>query len=192
MGTISIVSKFDDAGFVVHASSPDTWLGAAQINLRAAKRLGQVAIEDYENRLRDVQALIDACEAEGTRLRANRPPVQPDFDGPTFFLFALAIENLLKEIIVSNEPQLVRDGKLHRFLDGHNLVTLAQRARVPIDDGERLTFQALTNCTRSWGRYSLGANVQNMPQGVSYELADATPRLARVCERLARRLSWES
>jgi hypothetical protein len=78
----------------------------------------------------------------------NYPPAQ--------LLYAYAIENVLKGLIVFKRPDLIREDKLHGELQTHDLNKLAEKAKVTVDQQhERPVLEALTHLSTSAGRYPI-------------------------------------
>lgn len=74
--------------------------------------------------------------------------------GGVFWLNAgLAIENLLKGIIVNDQPELVVQGRIGRKLWTHNLMRLARLASIEIDPIEGFFLWVGTECVSWAGRY---------------------------------------
>ena len=74
--------------------------------------------------------------------------------GGVFWLNAgLAIENLLKGIIVNDRPDLVVDGRIGRKLRTHNLMRLARLASIELDPIEGYFLWVGTECVTWAGRY---------------------------------------
>jgi len=74
--------------------------------------------------------------------------------GGVFWLNAgLALENLLKGIIVQDDPASVVNGTITNPLKTHNLLRLATRASVPLDPVEGFFLWVGTECVKWAGRY---------------------------------------
>jgi hypothetical protein len=67
--------------------------------------------------------------------------------------YAYAIENVLKGLIVSKRPDLVQKDKLHGELKTHDLIKLAKKAKVTVEEHERPVLKALSELSISAGRY---------------------------------------
>jgi len=71
-------------------------------------------------------------------------------------LIGLAFENILKAIIVQNEPNIIENGKLKKWpSSGHNQLQLAQKARLDLDDTERDVLNRLSSFVVWAGRYPI-------------------------------------
>jgi hypothetical protein len=80
-----------------------------------------------------------ACKAP------NYPPAQ--------LLYSYAIENVLKGIIVSREPNLAHEDRLNRQLQSHDLVSLSQDAGLEVHVQEEAVLKALSELSVWAGRY---------------------------------------
>lgn len=83
----------------------------------------------------------------------------PIITRPYFLLVALSFENLLKGIIISENPDFLNDGKLNRILQTHNLSKLAKMTDLITFNTEDLKLLDLaTNVILSTGRYPISKN----------------------------------
>src|SRR5262249_58181812 len=84
--------------------------------------------------------------AEIKAIAPNYPPAQ--------LLYAYAIENVLKGLIVSKRPDLIQERKLDDELKNHDLNELAEKAEVTVDErDERPVLEALSKLSIWAGRY---------------------------------------
>jgi hypothetical protein len=82
---------------------------------------------------------------------------------PATFLYGLAIENLLKAILMKNEPDRVSEGKLRKWPSGgHDLIALATTSRIELTAEERDLLQRLTHFIRWAGRYPIPMKLDDM------------------------------
>jgi hypothetical protein len=77
----------------------------------------------------------------------NYPPAQ--------LLYAYAIENVLKGLMVFKRPDLIQEHGLHGELATHDLNELAKKAKVTVEQRERSVLEALTNLSKWAGRYPI-------------------------------------
>jgi hypothetical protein len=87
----------------------------------------------------------DAGVAEVKAVPPNYPPAQ--------LLYAYAIENVLKGLIIANAPQLVDGQKLNTALTSHDLIKLSEKAQFPVHVKERPVLEALSQLSVWAGRY---------------------------------------
>ena len=144
----------NDAGKVFKAfQAPYHWYASAK-RLRAAAELILVAESPHE--IPYLRAREDASEqasvspagtAEIQRLPPNYLPAQ--------LLYAFALENVFKGLIIARAPGLVDESRLSRAISSHNLVDLAQKAQISIADLETRVLEALSQLGEWAGRYPL-------------------------------------
>jgi hypothetical protein len=87
--------------------------------------------------------------ASGHAEIACPPPNYP----PAQLLYAYAIENVLKGLIVANDPGLADGERLNRTLQSHDLAKLAQTASFEVHVQERPVLDALSELSVWAGRY---------------------------------------
>jgi hypothetical protein len=88
----------------------------------------------------------DASSAYIKAIPPNYPPAQ--------LLYAYAVENVLKGLIVLKRPDLIQERKLDDELDNHDLNELAKKADVTVDgQHERPVLEALSQLSIWAGRY---------------------------------------
>jgi hypothetical protein len=68
-------------------------------------------------------------------------------------MYAYAIENVLKGLIVSKRPDLIQERELHGELSTHNLIKLADKAEFTVHVQERPVLEALSHLSIWAGRY---------------------------------------
>jgi hypothetical protein len=109
----------------------------------------------------------DAGHAEIKAIPPNYPPAQ--------LMYAYAIENVLKGLIVSKRPDLIREDKLARELTSnppHNLIKFAEKAKFEVDDDERRVLGALSQLAMWAGRYPLPLNREEFAYMSADDLLD--------------------
>jgi hypothetical protein len=80
----------------------------------------------------------------------------------SFFLAALAIENLLKANLIKRHPEYVNKGKLRGgTITSHDLLTIAREAHITLDSDERHFCELATDAIGSFGRYPLAKTVSD-------------------------------
>jgi hypothetical protein len=87
----------------------------------------------------------EAGVAEIKAIAPNYPPAQ--------LLYAYAIENVLKGIVVSKRPDLIEERELNGELASHNLIRLAEKAEFAVHVQERSILEALSQLSIWAGRY---------------------------------------
>lgn len=87
----------------------------------------------------------DAGHAEIGARAPNYPPAQ--------MLYAFAIENVLKGLIVARDPNVINGDKLSADLKDHDLLALAQKAAFDVYEQEIPVLKALSALALWAGRY---------------------------------------
>lgn len=108
----------------------------------------------------------DAGSAFIKAMPPNYPPAQ--------LLYAYAIENVLKGLIVVQLPHLIEDRELSGELKSHNLLKLAAKANFTVHQQERDVLEALSQLSIWAGRYPVAQTRREYIQGRSnpHELLD--------------------
>ena len=139
------------------AQSPVGWLLSAERLRDAAEAILQHEVQyevsyfrAYDAAVKEAQAIAFAegndCGSAQISARApNYPPAQ--------LLYAYAIENVLKGIIVANNPRLIGGEKLNNALKSHDLFELAKDATVTVHVQEEPVMKALSQLSIWAGRY---------------------------------------
>lgn len=113
--------------------------------------------------LRDSSLIIyERWEATGCDLRG--PRVNLDLHEIAIMLAGQALENLLKGSIVKLEAGTLTTSGIDfgPQMGAHDLGSLADRAQVPVDAGERQVLRYATEATLSFGRYPLPKSRRHM------------------------------
>jgi hypothetical protein len=108
-------------------------------------------------------------------------------------LAGLAIENLLKGIIVIDHPEYVNQGRLQgRVIKSHNLTRLASEARVILTDQERVLCEMGTSAIGSWGRYAIARTMDKQKGFVHLQVHNYREAFENLFDRLAEILDERS
>ena len=98
------------------------------------------------NCVTDVAMRSASGQADIKAIAPNYPPAQ--------LLYAYAIENVLKGLIVLKRPSLIQEHELHGELKSHDLNRLADKAEVAVDQQhEPPILEALSDLSTWAGRY---------------------------------------
>jgi hypothetical protein len=149
------------ANFVFKAGQqPASWLRSAGHLRDAAEALinhelpaGRLYLQarqiaDEEASAESVRSGTGVGTADIKALAPNYPPAQ--------LLYAYAIENVLKGLILLKRPDLIQEHKLHGELSSHDLNDLAEKAKVTVDQQhERPVLEALSELSIWAGRYPI-------------------------------------
>jgi len=123
------------------------------MSLRRSARLLQHAIEA------DLSRIAEARYESGTEVPADR---YPGLQLSTGFCLvaAYALENLLKGVLISREPELVREQKLDSVLITHRLLHLAQRAGFTLEVLDAFFLEAASEYGTWAGKYHTSRSLQ--------------------------------
>lgn len=106
----------------------------------------------------------------------------------SFFLAALAIENLLKGCLVVEKPDSIRDGKFRgNVIGSHDLLAIAHEASVPLTADEADFCRIGTDAIMSFGRYHIAKNSDHDTTQLTIEQG-AFPIYEELFYKLLRRL----
>ena len=144
------------------AQSPIAWLVSAERLRDAAEvimrdeQINEVPyFEAYKNA--QLAAVADAYSdgkdagiAEIKAIPPNYPPAQ--------LLYAYAIENVLKGLIIANTPSLVHEEQLDHALKSHDLTELSKRAGFTVHVQEALVLRRLSQLSIWAGRYPVAVS----------------------------------
>jgi len=116
--------------------------------------------------------------AEIKAIAPNYPPAQ--------LLYAYAIENVLKGLMVFKRPDLIQEHELHGELTTHDLNELAKKAKVTVEQQhEQPVLEALTRLSIWAGRYpiSRGSSDQTPNPNTWLDYGSAHPIMRTFFER---------
>jgi hypothetical protein len=90
----------------------------------------------------------------------------------TWFLLAgFCLENLLKGLLIAENPRFIKDGKLDNRLKTHKLTHLARMIKsFTFNENEEELFVILEKCIPSWGRYPIPLSVKEITEEISISL----------------------
>lgn len=154
-----------------------------------------------QNLKKDSELVLDASEQAYNKCMDRSIPLEGiDLFALTVFpvsvlLAGLAIENLLKGVIISQEPDSVKSGKLDSWISStHNLTQLCGRAKVNVDQSEQDLILVLTESVVWSGKYPVPKQFKSlMPRNLLDGNPVARPSLsdsqALALEGLFERLS---
>lgn len=108
--------------------------------------------------------------------RQNRDAWKLDhYTGPFLMLTAYAVENFLKGALVLRDREKIRSdldfvqhGKLPKLLKGHELVALAAKLNLKLDQRAKEALLRLERCAVWAGRYPVALNYQQANNAKSY------------------------
>lgn len=144
--------------FVVNGL-PGSWLDHAD-ELRDA---AEVLWNDRSNGLRvEAEPVVEFEEVREDNLISEEPRVSSQVSKfyavsrPYFLLAGFAIENLVKGILVANNPALITGGVLGSEIKNHNLIQMLDKIdSVEISETERQFCSVASTAIPYWGRYPI-------------------------------------
>ena len=143
-----MISEFLQEQFNTRAESPAIWA-------LSARRLKHSA-----------DLIFDAYEIDLQQMARNASPLEfnnLEVAGAATLLFGLAVENLLKAIIITREPKTVEDGRLRDWPgNGHELILLAEKANIRLDAQQQDLLQRLVAFVEWAGRYPVPKKVTKL------------------------------
>jgi hypothetical protein len=155
------------------AQEPIFWFSSAQ-QLRRATRLVWAGVQADIEKLKMMKQLTDE------ELSTSNIQFEIGVHGVVVFLGALAIENLLKASLVKKDLSVATNGKLRgKIITSHDLVRIAQEAKVSLDADELRFCELGKTAIESWGRYPLGKSVSATNGNIflSFEIIEVFERL---------------
>ncbi|KFG67124.1 hypothetical protein [Microvirga sp. BSC39] len=156
-------SILSPTAFFKAAQSPGNWFlsaerlrDAAEIILRDQLAEEQPYFAAVHKAGEEAQAAAihdpsGSADAEITYLPPNYLPAQ--------LLYAYAMENALKGLMVARNPELIVPGSISKRLQSHKLVRLAEAAQFSLAHQEKLVLLALTHIAEWAGRYPVASTV---------------------------------
>ena len=113
---------------------------------------------EYSEELRDSSELI-LKESKRTKIHLNFPKRtdKPGLSRPYFLNIGFSIENLIKGLLVSENPEYLKDGRIsHQISSGHNLEALAQKSSSLTFSKMEMDFlKVLSEGIPNWSRYPI-------------------------------------
>jgi hypothetical protein len=103
----------------------------------------------------DEEAVAEIARNNSEFGAADIKAIAPNYP-PAQLLYAYAIENVLKGLMVFKRPDLIQEHELHGELKTHDLNELAKKAKVTVDQQhEQPVLEALTRLSIWAGRYPI-------------------------------------
>ncbi len=121
---------------------PDSWLNYAQELEEAAEALWA----DSGNSMR----IETGTQLDGSLVAIKKPSAHLR----SYILLAgLALENVLKGLIIAGDAKLISSGRLDKTLKSHKLLNLAKRVNLRFSKNEKHVLQVCQDAIPYWGRY---------------------------------------
>jgi hypothetical protein len=145
------------------AQSPVMWLHSAD-RLRGAAEI--ILADQVKQEVPYLQA-VDAAGVEAELRAQSAPdgsatvdiPCQPPNYLPAQLLYAFAIENAFKGLIVARNPSWISQPRLSKHITSHDLITLAKNAGFSVEAQEVPVLKALSHIGLWIGRYPVAATL---------------------------------
>lgn len=135
----------------VEMAAPEYWYSYAQ-------ELAETADQIYRSSKQQWIAYLYRS-ADGSVRTARRPFVSR----PVLLLYGLSIENLIKGLLISENPSFLEGGKLSKHLLGHDLLKLAGRLRsINIEAADYDLLALLSDVVPYLGRYPVPKSAQDL------------------------------
>jgi hypothetical protein len=135
----------------IEQAAPEFWYSYA-------RELADTAEEIFK-KSKDQWIAYSIGHADGGSEIYGRPLVSR----PVLLLHGLSFENLIKGLLISEEPKLLNGGKLGKHLLGHALVKLTDRLRtVQLNSEERNLLAMLSDVVPYHGRYPVPKAAQDL------------------------------
>jgi hypothetical protein len=141
-------------------------------------------------KIADEEALAESVRNDTGVGAADIKATAPNYP-PAQLLYAYAIENVLKGLIVFKRPGLIQEHELHGELKTHDLNKLAKMAKVTVDQQhERPVLEALTHLSLWAGRYPIarGPSVDTPNPNAWLDYGSAHPIMRTFFERAYKEL----
>ena len=177
----------------VRLAMPSEWQSYANELMRSAELLW----ESRENRMR-IELLGLAEVVDGTVVRRQTPGRYYSISRPYVLLAGFALENLLKGMLVSGNPEHITSGELSDDLRSHRILDLIDKVGdISLDEHEERFCQIAQSAIPYWGRYPIPLNKNQIMREVGMD-DDLRNAFISLFTRLARRLhestkdGWDS
>lgn len=123
-----------------------------------AHELADTADQIYRSSKRQFVAYLHEY-GDGSTKTERRPLVSR----PVLLMYGICFENMIKALLISEEPHLLNGGRLSKHLLGHDLVKLADRLKsLVLSHSERTLLAMLSDVVPYHGRYPVPRNAEDM------------------------------
>ncbi len=86
-----------------------------------------------------------------------------------FLLMGFALENLIKGILIFDNPELVNKGELNKEIKSHNIKNLASKiSDLELDNKSNELLKILSDAIPDWGRYPCPLKFQQLKDEVRF------------------------
>jgi hypothetical protein len=124
----------------------------------------------YAEELEEAAEVIWSCVGDVMTIESNTiigkkmEVKKSSFHARSYILLAgLALENILKAIIITRNPNLISSGQLHNSLKSHKLLILAKKINdLKLTDKEESLLRICQDAIPYWGRYPIPLYFDNL------------------------------
>jgi hypothetical protein len=181
------------------AQQPHAWLSTAEQLAAAAELIlqDQLRHEAPYFRAYDVarqEALSAACASPDESAGSAEIKCEPPNYLPAQLLYAFALENVLKGLLISKNPSLAGERNLNREITSHDLVKLAKKAGFDVAGQDLSVLRDISQIAIWAGRYPVAIKLDpagKPPLGDPHILLDYGahhPTMRRIFKRAAEEL----
>lgn len=128
---------------------------------------------DYANELKDAaQTLWESNSNTIIVYKTEKEEYSKKLYSRTyFFLLGIAIENLVKGILISENPNYLKDGKIsQKISSGHNLKILSEKIdSLNFDSSEIKTLEVLSELIPYWGKYPIPKDFNRIKEELFFD-----------------------
>lgn len=127
---------------------------------------------DYAYELRDASNLIwnNASDVGAMYTDDNTYYPKPYYSRSSILLYALAIENLIKGILISENPKLIEGGKISSTISsGHDLIRITKKIKsIEFSKDDQNVLAILSEAIPDWGKYPIPKHHNNVKDEENY------------------------
>lgn len=166
----------------VEEAAPEYWYTYAQ-------ELAETADAIFRKSKTQFVAYIHKS-SDGSVTKSRRPLVSR----PVLLLYGLSIENMLKGLLISEDPNLLQGGELSKHLKGHDLAKLSRRLKsMRFKDDEFQLLELLSDVVPYHGRYPVPRRAESMKseQYISESIFKACSALFKRMEMQLYKLNYQ-
>jgi hypothetical protein len=151
------------------AQQPHAWLSTAEQLAAAAELILQDQVRHEVPYFRaheaaSQEALAVACASPNDGAGSAEIKCEPPNYLPAQLLYAFALENVLKGLLIAKNPSLAGEHKLNRQITSHNLVKLAEKAGFDVAGQELPLLESLSEIAVWAGRYPVAIELKKPPR----------------------------
>lgn len=170
------IEEFNKRQEFIRDALPVSWLNYAEELMEAAEALWA---DKNNGMMLQVETQSDGTLSQKRSSKHSRSYI---------LLASLALENVLKGLIIANNPKLIDSGQLDGNLKSHKLINLAQKIQgLALSDDEEKLLQICQDAIPYWGRYPIPLDYKGLKpaEAASEEFHSCFHQLHfRLCKKL--------